>query len=129
MTEVGDAGAITIHDRVVEKLAARAVSEVPDAGAAAPRVLGRSISAPSALGSRRSDLAALPKTSVRVDGSFAVVELELGVRWPCSIPEVTQAVRDHVRRRVAELTELTVAEVNIHVADLVRDPPRQSRVH
>lgn len=128
MTGVGDAGAITIHDRVVEKLAARAASEVPDAGAAAPRVLGRSMSAASALGVRSSDLTALPKTSVQVDGSFAVIDLELGIRWPCSIPEVTEAVRDHVRQRLEELTELNVAEVNIHVADLVRNLPRQSRV-
>jgi uncharacterized alkaline shock family protein YloU len=128
MTGVGAAGAITIQDRVVEKVAARAASELPDAGAAAPRVLGRTMSAASVLGVRSSDLAALPKTSVRVDGAFAVIDLELSVRWPCSIPDVTRTVRNHVRQRVEELTELNVAEVNIHVADLVRDLPRQSRV-
>lgn len=129
MTGVGEAGAITIHDRVVEKLAARAATEVPDAGAAAPRVLGRSLAAASALGMRSSDLAALPKTSARIDGAVAVVDLELSVRWPCSIRQVTEAVRERVKQRLQELTALDVAEVNIHVADLVRELPRQSRVH
>ena len=39
---------ITINDRVVEKMAARAAAEIPDAGAAAPRVLGRSVTGAAA---------------------------------------------------------------------------------
>jgi peroxiredoxin len=51
----------------------------------------------------------VPKTSVRVDGAFAVIDLELSVRWPCSIPDVTQTVRNRVRHRVEELIERSAA--------------------
>jgi hypothetical protein len=46
-------GTITISTQVVAKLAAQAAAEIPDAGAAAPRVLGRSVSGPRASGPAR----------------------------------------------------------------------------
>ena len=76
---------------------------------------------------RGTDLEALPKTSVEVDGSKAFVTLEISVRWPASVPEITGQVRRHVRDRVRELTGLDVDEVHITVADLATDitpPPR-----
>jgi uncharacterized alkaline shock family protein YloU len=85
---------ISINDRVVEKMAARAAAEIPDAGAAAPRVLGRSVPGAAALG----------------------------------VPEVSNAVREHVRDRVHELTSLTVTEVAISVTDLVTHLPGPPRV-
>jgi uncharacterized alkaline shock family protein YloU len=112
-------GMITIDDRVVEKLAAGAAAEIPDAGAAAPRIMGRSVTGGGALGSRRTSLTALPKVSARVDGSVVVLNLWISVRWPTSVPEVSGAVRERVRDRVSELTGLTVAEVAISVTDLV----------
>ncbi len=63
----------------------------------------------------------------RVDGSKAFVTLEISVRWPASVPEITRQVRSHVRNRVRELTGLDVNEVHITVADLATDitpPPR-----
>jgi uncharacterized alkaline shock family protein YloU len=120
-------GTITIADRVVAKVAARAAAENSDAGAAAARVMGRAVPGAGHLGLRGTDLAGLPKTSVDVDGSKAFLTLELSVRWPASVPEVTDQVRSHLRSRVTELTGLTVEEVHIVVADLVTDitpPPR-----
>jgi uncharacterized alkaline shock family protein YloU len=120
-------GTITIADGVVSKIAARAVAENPDAGAAAARVLGRAVPAAGHLGLRGTDLAGLPKASVDVDGSKAFLTLEISVRWPTSVPAVTDQVRSHLRSRVTELTGLTVEEVHIVVADLVTDitpPPR-----
>ena len=35
----------------------------------------------------------------RVDGSKAFVTLEISVRWPASVPEITGQVRRHVRDR------------------------------
>ena len=90
-------GVITINDRVVEKMAARAAVEVPDAGAAAPRVLGRSVTGAAALGARPTSLTALPKSSADVNGSTVILDLSISVRWPASVPEVTSAVREHVR--------------------------------
>lgn len=119
-------GLVSISDRVVEKMASQAAVEVPDAGAAAPRVLGRSVPGAGVFGARQTSLTALPKTSADVDGSVVVLDLSISVRWPASVPEVSSAVREHVRARVSELTGLTVTEVAISVTDLVTRlaPPR-----
>jgi len=45
------------------------------------------------------------------------------------VPEVSSAVREHVRSRVHELTGLTVTEVSISVTDLVTRLPAPPRVH
>jgi len=120
-------GTISIADGVVTKIAARAAAENPDAGAAAARMLGRAVPGAGRMGVRGTDLDALPKTTVEVDGAKAFVNLEISVRWPASVPEVTAQVRRHVRDRVAEMTGLEVDEVHIVVADLATDiipPPR-----
>lgn len=123
-------GSITISESVVAKLAAQAALEVPDAGAAAPRLLGRSLPGAGGLGGRSSSLHSLPKAAAQVDGSVALVRLELSVRWPASVPAVTAAVRDRVRGRLVELTGLEVPEVTIRVTDLVTEAaePTRSRV-
>ena len=119
-------GRISIADGVVTKIAAWAAAENPDAGAATARVLGRAL--PGAVpGVRGTDLDALPKTSVQVDGAKAYVNLEIAVRWPASVADVTGQVRRHVRDRIRELAGLEVDEVHIVVADLATDitpPPR-----
>ena len=120
-------GAITVADVVVTKIAARAAAENPDAGAAVARIFGRAVPGADNLGMRGTDLSALPKTSVEVDGSKAYVSLEIAVRWPASVAEVTGQVRQHVRDRIRELAGLDVDEVHIVVADLATDitpPPR-----
>jgi len=124
-----DLGMISINDRVVEKMAARAAIEIPDAGAAASRFLGRSMAGASALGARQTSLTDLPKTSADVDGSLVILDLSISVRWPASVPEVASAVREHVRSRVSELTGLTVTEVSISVTALVTQLPAPPRVH
>jgi uncharacterized alkaline shock family protein YloU len=123
----GELGTITIADQVVTKIAASAAAEHPDAGAAAARMLGRTVPGAGHLGVRGTDLDALPKTSVEVDGSKAFVNMEISVRWPASVLEVTEQVRRLVKDRVAELTGLQVDEVHIVVSDLATDltpPPR-----
>lgn len=122
-----DLGTISIADGVVVKIAARAAAENPDVGAATARVLGRAVPGAGSLGVRGTDLSALPKTSVDVDGAKAYVTLEIAVRWPASIAEITGQVRRHVRARLLELAGLEVDEVHIVVADLATDitpPPR-----
>ena len=121
-------GLITINDRVVAKMAARAATEIPDAGAAAPRVLGRSVTGAAVVGARTTSLTGLPKASADVDGSVVTLDLSISVRWPASVPEVTSAVRERVCSRVSGLTGLTVAEVSISVTDLVTRLPGPARV-
>ena len=110
-------------------MAARAAAEIPDAGAAAPRVLGRSVTGAAVVGARPTSLTGLPKASADVDGSVVTLDLSISVRWPASVPEVTSAVREHVCSRVSGLTGLTVAEVSISVTDLVTRLPGPARVH
>jgi uncharacterized alkaline shock family protein YloU len=120
-------GRITVADSVVTKIAAMAAAEIPDAGSAAARVLGRAVPGAGHLGMRGMDLDALPKTTVQVDGSKAYVSLEIAVRWTASVAEVTGQVRRHVRDRVRELAGLEVDEVHIVVSGLATDitpPPR-----
>jgi uncharacterized alkaline shock family protein YloU len=120
-------GRITVADNVVTKIAAQAAAENPDAGAAVARVLGHAVPGAGHLGVRGTDLDALPKTTVQVDGSKAYVSLEIAVRWTASVTEVTGQVRRHVRERVRELAGLEVDEVHIVVASLATDitpPPR-----
>jgi uncharacterized alkaline shock family protein YloU len=123
----GELGSITISESVVAKLAAQAAMEIPDAGSAAPRLLGRSLSGAGGLGVRSTSLSAPPKASAHVDASVALVRLEISVRWPASVPAVTAAVREHVRARVSELAGLTVAEVTIRVTSLVTEAAQSSR--
>ncbi|MGO9784098.1 MAG: Asp23/Gls24 family envelope stress response protein [Streptosporangiaceae bacterium] len=120
-------GTISIADQVVTKIAATAAAENPDAGAAVARVARRAVPGAGRMGVRGTDLDSLPKTTVEVDGSKAFVHLEISVRWPASVPEVTGRVRRHVRDRVGQLTGLQVEEVDIVVSDLATDitpPPR-----
>lgn len=120
-------GMIRVDDRVVARLAAQAALEISDAGAAAPRVLGRVVSGVGALGIRQTSLSALPKANAEVDGSIGRIELSISVRWPASVPAVAVAVRGHVIERVQELTGLQINEVRIEVTDLVTHldaPPR-----
>lgn len=122
----GELGTLTINDSVVAKIASRAALDVPDAGAAAPRVLGRSLGKAGGLG-RESSLQELPKANAHVDGSVALLDLQISVRWGASVPGTADAVRESVRSRVNELTGLNVAEVTIAVTDLVTHlapPPR-----
>ena len=51
-------GTITLAERAVVKIAARAAAENPDAGAAAARVLGRPVPGAGHLGVRGTDLGA-----------------------------------------------------------------------
>jgi uncharacterized alkaline shock family protein YloU len=121
-------GMISINDRVVEKMAAQAAVEIPDAGGAAPRVLGRAVTGAGAFGARQTSLTEPPKAAADVDGSVVILELSISVRWPASVPAVSSAVREHVRSRVGELTGLTVSEVSISVTDLVTRLPAPPRV-
>ncbi|MEO6956547.1 MAG: Asp23/Gls24 family envelope stress response protein [Antricoccus sp.] len=121
-------GTISINDSVVAKLAARATLDNPHAGAAASTVLGLTLPGAALLGTKDTDLEALPKCSATVDGAVATVELTISVRWPNSVAKVASEVRDLVRSRVHELTGLKVTEVRIDVTDLATTGPPRQRV-
>jgi uncharacterized alkaline shock family protein YloU len=123
------AGVVTIDHTVVEKIAARAVLEVPDAAGTARRILGQALPAADRLRSGHSSADALPRASAEVDGSRTYLDLSISVRWPASLAEVTGRVRDHVSARVHELTGLHAVEVHITVQELITDRAPRARVH
>jgi len=123
-------GLISVRDSVVASIARRAAVEIPDAGAAAPRVLGRELRAPGLghLGVRETSLEGLPAATAHVDGATAFLGIALSVRYPAPVRRVAADVRERVSTRVEEMTGLTVAEVDITVSALVTDLPRPPRV-
>lgn len=100
-------GSLTIADRVVEKVAAHAATEVDLATGAARTVLGQRL--PSAERAR---------AQARVDGGLVSVSVSLAVTWPAPVRQVAAEVRAHLTRRVEELTGLQVAEVDVDVSAL-----------
>lgn len=117
--DVGQRGRLTIADRVVEKVAAHAISQVDHAAGAARRVLGLNV------GEAREDSDA--RVRARVDGSLATIAVALTVRWPASVPEVTADARRRIRDDVQRITAVQVRQVDIDVVGMTtagRNRPR-----
>lgn len=123
-------GTTTIDDLVVTKVAAiatRETSGVYDLGGGAARAFG-------AVTERVGVAMADERTrgvSVEVGEREAAVDLTLVIEYGESIPQVSDAVRENVVKRIEGITGLSVAEVNIVVNDLHfpgDDMPEESRV-
>ena len=113
-------GRTRIADRVVEKIAARAVAEVDNATGVARSVLG------VRLGSANADSTA--KVTAEVDGGVVAVTAVMSVQWPAPIRAVTRQVRANVTDRIQTLTGLQVQYVDIDVTTLLtgsRDDDRR----
>src|SRR3954452_9017942 len=122
-------GNTTISDAVVTKvasIAAREVRGVHDLGGGMSRAIG-SVTQRVGIGDERSQ-----GVSVEVGEREAAVDVTLIVEFGESIPQVSQAVRDNVIKRIEGITGLSVAEVNVAVNDLYfpgdEAPPQPSRV-
>lgn len=103
-------GTTTIADRVVEKIAGHAASEVSGAGGAARRVLGIAFGA-----DERQDS---PVVHAHVDGGVVTVDMEMSIDYPEPIAQVADAVRHRVEERVGGCTGLRVAQVDITITSL-----------
>jgi uncharacterized alkaline shock family protein YloU len=118
-------GSTTINDAVVTKVAGIAAREVPGVhalGGGAGRAFS-SVSAAIGVGDQRGQ-----GVSVEVGEQEAAVDLTLTVDYGESIPQVTNAIRENVMKRVEGITGLKVTEVNIAVNDLYfpgDDQPQQ----
>ena len=108
----GERGRTTIADRVVARLAARAVAEVEQTGGAARQMVGITIGRQTGEGTAR--------VSARTDGHLAMIQLRLSVAYPAPVRTVTREVRRHVIERVTGLTGVEVRHVDIEVARLLR---------
>ncbi|WP_116050161.1 Asp23/Gls24 family envelope stress response protein [Amycolatopsis palatopharyngis] len=105
-----DRGRTTLEERAVERIAARAVSEVDGIGGSAPRVLG------VAVGADEPDRTA--RVTARLDGDTATLEVRLSVAYPASVAATTERARSHLIRRTEELTGLRISKVDILVTAL-----------
>ena len=108
----GQRGRTTIADRVVTRVAARAVAEVEQTGGAARQLMGVTIG-------RQTGKGTAP-VSARIDGHLAMIQLRLSLAYPAPVSALTREVRRHVIERVAGLTGFEVRHVDIEVVSLLR---------
>jgi uncharacterized alkaline shock family protein YloU len=108
-------GNTTIADAVVTKVASIAAREVPGVhslGGGVSRTLG-SMTQRVGISDER-----MMGVSVEVGEHEAAADLTVVVEYGESIPEVSQAIRDNVVKRIEGITGLQVTEVNVAVNDL-----------
>jgi uncharacterized alkaline shock family protein YloU len=113
-------GRLTVEDRVVERVAGYAVMLVTDAAAAPRRVLGLN------LGEARPDEAAGVHAQVHDD--IASVHAAIAVRWPRSVQEVADAVRERIRSEVTAITGVRVDHVDVEVVSMKLPDAAEPRV-
>ena len=113
-------GRLSIADRVVERVAGYAVSQVNAAMAAPRRVLGVNV------GDARPEEQA--SVDARVHGDIATVEATIAVRWPASVRSVGDAVRRRVRDDVAHITGVRVEQVDLDIVSMSVPAARPRRV-
>ncbi len=109
-------GRTAIADRVVARVAARAVAEVEQTGGAARQLIGVAIGRETGEG--------MARVSARIDGHLAMIEMRLSLTYPAPVRALTREVRRHVVERVTGLTGLEVRHVDIEVARLLRGRKR-----
>lgn len=118
-------GNTTIANAVVTKvagIAAREVRGVHELGGGVSRTLG-SVTQRVGIGSEHSQ-----GVSVEVGEREAAVDLTVVIEFGESVPQVSQAIRENVIKRIEGITGLSVTEVNVAVNDLYfpgDDEPQQ----
>lgn len=113
----GQRGRLTIAPRVVERVAQCAVGEISAATGSATKVLGLSVGTN-----------ARAQVSATVRDNVADVSVQMSVRWPASVRDVTEQVRSRIVTRLHDLVGIQSAHVAIRVTALVVDSP-EPRVH
>jgi uncharacterized alkaline shock family protein YloU len=128
-TLVGDRGSTRIDDGVVEKvagIAAREIAGVSAMGGGLARAISDVTQRVGLADERRQGV------SVEVGEREAAVDLNAVVEYGTDVPEVAQAIRDNVTRRIEFITGLRVIEVNVVISDIRRpgeDAEPKPRVH
>ncbi len=108
-------GQTTVDDTVVTKVAGVATREVRgvhNLGGGVSRAFG-SVTQRAGVGDQRTQ-----GVAVEVGEREAAVDLVVVVEYGESIPQVSQAIRDNVIKRIEGICGLAVTEVNVAVNDL-----------
>lgn len=109
-------GTTTLADRVVEKIAARAATEVTHC-VGLPRTIAGIATGGTAV-----------QASANRDGSVTGLSLKIGLEYPAPVVTTTRRVRGHVSDVVHRLCDLTVDHVDIQVAAMVHPERTERRV-
>lgn len=102
-------GRLALTEKVVAKIASQAATEVSVTSARTGGMFGFR---------DKVDATIRPKVEVELSGETADLALAVGITYPGSIRDATQLVREHVTRRVEELTGVDIRRVDIDVAFL-----------
>lgn len=102
-------GRLVLPERVIEKIAGQAASEIAVASGRSGGVLG--------IGAD-PDSDARPRVEVDLSSVSADLSIKVGIAYPGSIRAATQQLREHVTRRVEELAGVDVRRVDIDVTFL-----------
>ena len=116
LTVPGQRGRTTIADRVVARIATRAVAEVGQTGGAARQLIGLTVGRQTGEGPAR--------VSARVNGNLAMIEMRLSLAYRAPVRSLSREVRGHVMERVTALTGIEVRHVDIEVTRLLRGSER-----
>ncbi|WP_238419878.1 Asp23/Gls24 family envelope stress response protein [Gordonia sp. 'Campus'] len=106
-------GTLSIADRVLEKIAARAALDI--AGVVRHRGGVGSVLGP--IGEKTS----LPHATIHAGGSR--ITLSVALEWPCAVAEVARRTREHVATEVERLAGIEPLRVDVTVSKL---EPRQT---
>ncbi len=108
----GSRGSLVVHDRVVERLAARAALNTagirPHSGGL-DKLTGRD----------------LPRVRVQIAGDRVHAGLDVAVAWPSPLPTVTAAVQRNVADALTAWAGLHVDAVDVAVLSVVTDTDGQ----
>lgn len=104
-------GSLTIKDKVVERLAAKAALDTDG-------VLPRSAGLDKLTGRD------LPRVRVQISGDRVRAGVDVAARWPVPLPALTASVRRNVARALSTMGGLHVDGVDVTVPAVIVDPAR-----
>lgn len=115
-TDPSTRGALTIGDKVGEKIAVRAALDVDDVvpyQSTIGSVLGGSTPGRALIGGD------YPQASVAMDQTAPTVRMTIAVSWPSAIAQVCDRVRTHVADELDRLTGVRPGRVDVSVAQII----------
>lgn len=111
-------GALTMSEKVVQKIAAQGAAELHFVGGLRGGVLG--------IG-RHADSGQRPQASVEISGRTVTVFLDVALDFPADLAAQSAAIRRHVTDTLEHTTGLQVRRIDITVRALTTGPDRRPR--
>ena len=106
-TNSATVGVTTVNNQIYSKIAAKAASKIPGVGARSGGLLQ--------LGKPR-DITGKPTATAEVLGGAVAVELKVGIRYPLSLQQTCEAIRQQVTDELVHFLGASSVQVDIDVA-------------